>query len=136
MHHEIDTEGRLAMQRTRRVFELFQSIDPNMTLGAMASFLTIAEADAPSVTDLKRAMKVSKSAASRYSRYLGKVDRHGNKGLELVAESANPLDPRKKVLTPTPRGELVLTQLTGIFGHSSRSRKQKAPVMGAPLGAL
>ena len=114
-------ESRISISRALKLLAVFRDMDADMPMGEAVSLLLIAQGETKeggglTVTDLRDRGEFALSSASRYMRALAKKDRHGRPGQELVADSRDPLDERKKVLRLTPKGRRVIEQINTIVG--------------------
>lgn len=96
-----------------QVFKKIQEIDPEMPLGMAFALFVIAskEPEGLSLTDLAKEANIGLASASRYVSALGKQDRRRQKGLELVDAREDPMERRKKVVTLTPKGRVLIKKL-------------------------
>jgi hypothetical protein len=106
-----------AVQRTLRLFEILRELDPNMPLGAAVSFLAIASRSETCVSDLKE-VGVTRSPATYHAMYLGEDhDRTGKPGLGLVSSRLAGTDRRRRMLSLTPKGELLAGQIEAVMAR-------------------
>lgn len=99
-----------------RVFKKIQELDPEMPLGMVFALFVIAskEPEGLSLSDLAKEANIGLASASRYVSALGKQDRRRQKGFELVDAREDPMERRKKIVTLTPKGRVLIKKLTEI----------------------
>ena len=107
----MDRQERIAIDKSLRVLQLLQSVDPDITLGAALCFLKIAQSDGISVGDLRTGGEFAQSSATRYAQYLGRGGVDRRPGVDLVSVETDPLDARRKVLRANARGQLLAQQI-------------------------
>jgi DNA-binding MarR family transcriptional regulator len=107
----MDRQERIAIDKSLRVLQLLQSVDPDITLGAALCFLKIAQSDGMSIGDLRTGGEFVQSSATRYAQYLGKGGVDRRLGVDLVSVTRDPLDGRRKVLRANERGQLLAQQI-------------------------
>lgn len=111
----LSTDDRVALGRALRLLEVFRSIDPRMAVEAATGFIQIVLDNGTTMAAVSKRMGIGPSLASHYFQYLGKIDRHRKLGLDLIDDCINPPDRREKILKPTPRGELLISQLVNML---------------------
>ncbi len=105
---------RQAIRKTLRIFDVIRSVDPTMPIATFASFLHIASHEDLAVRDLT-VLGFSKAAASNHVKYLGEgIARSGKPGLGLVTAIKPHADHRRRLLSLTPKGELLASQLRNV----------------------
>ena len=114
-----DAHSKVALSRALQLLNIFRDLDSDMPMGEAVSFLLIAAGETKdggglSVTDLSVKGEFALSSASRYQKSLGKQDRHGRAGKEVV-EVLRP-DDRSKILRITPKGNRVVAQIINVIG--------------------
>ncbi len=110
-------DERRALNRTLRLLDLLRVVDPNMPLGAAVSFLCVASRSETSVSDLKE-VGISRSPATYHAMYLGEDhDRNGRPGKGLVSSRLSGTDRRRRMLSLTPKGELLALQIESVMAR-------------------
>ena len=117
-----DASNRIVANRVLQVLDIFRELDPDMPMGEAVSFTLIAlgetkEGGGMTVTELGDRGGFALASASRYMKSLGKKNRHGDPGHEIVADSRDPLDERRKVLRLTAKGMRVIQKMKNIVGE-------------------
>lgn len=116
-----DVGPKVALSRALQILNVFRDMDPDMPMGQAVSLLLIAsgetrEGGGLTVTDLSEKGDFALSSASRYMKALGKKDRHGRAGEEVVSDARDPMDERRKVLRLTPKGRRVVDKIQQLIG--------------------
>jgi DNA-binding MarR family transcriptional regulator len=120
MNTEPSTEQRVALSKAMQILNVFCAVgDGKMTIGEAFSLLVIASGESKdgagiTVTELGVRGKFALSSASRYVGSLGKEDRHGKPGAELITAPRDPNDDRRKILRLTPKGHRMVDEITNI----------------------
>jgi DNA-binding MarR family transcriptional regulator len=97
----------------------FRKLDPELQAQAIILFLKVAQNDGQiTMVELQHWSGLATSSVSRNMALLGKINRHGESGLDLVGTFADPLDRRRKVVHLTPKGRAVRVSLGRYFGES------------------
>ena len=113
-------DGLVAISKALQLLNIFRDMDPDMTMGEAVSLLFIAQGERKdggglTVTELSAKGDFALSSASRYMKSLGKKDRHGRPGEEVVSDARDPNDERRKILRLTTKGRRVLAQVMTLF---------------------
>ena len=113
--------NKVAINKALQVLNVFRQIDPDLPMGAAVSFLLIANGQSQdggglTVTELKNQGGFALSSASRYQRALGVRDRQGRPGKDLIKDTEDPTDARRKVLRLTAKGNLVAASVRLALG--------------------
>lgn len=116
-----DNSAKAATNRALQILNVFRDIDPDMPMGEAVSLLLIAlgetkDGGGMTVTDLKNQGDFAMSSASRYMKSLGKKDRHGRAGAEMVSDARDPMDERRKVLRLTAKGRRAVEKIQQLTG--------------------
>jgi DNA-binding MarR family transcriptional regulator len=115
-----DQQTKIPLNKALQTIEVFRALDPDMPMGAAVSFLMVAlnETDdgGLSVTELSKLGDFALSSASRYAQALGEMDRHHRKGHELVSDTIDPMERRRKILRTTGKGKRVVAQIKAAIG--------------------
>lgn len=101
------------INRTLDLLNVLRMTDPEMPIGAARVFFAVAVArDEPSMTDIVKRCERPRSTIHRYLHYLGKQGTRSRpgQGLGLVSIEPHPENGRQKVVRPTERGRLLMTQ--------------------------
>lgn len=116
----LDTEQAIAVRKAIQLLEVFRSIDENIPIGEVISFLLIAQGETNdgeglTITELGKAGGFSLSSASRYMQSLNMKNRHGRQGHELINDPRDPNDERRKILQVTPKGRRIVGLINTAF---------------------
>lgn len=99
-----------------RAVTLLRTLDPEMTLSRLHVFLLIAGKKDTLVRDLSRATGLNQATISRSIAMLSDKPQRGNReGLNWVAATPDPDDPRRVFVNLTPTGTKVLADLGNIL---------------------
>ena len=114
------TSTRISANKTLQVLNVLRSQDQDMPIGEAVSLMLIAIGETKdggglSGVELETLGQFSRASASRYAKALSDKDRHGNPGLELATYERKPQDDRTKVLRLTPKGHMILSQISNIL---------------------
>lgn len=92
--------------------KVLRSLDPDMPIAQAQCLLLIASHEGLSLKELAARAGVGMASASRYVAAFSKSvgDR---KGLGLVVAVEDPLERRKKTITLTSKGRIVINQIAG-----------------------
>lgn len=99
----------------RSVAFLRSSLDENIPLTVVHSFLTVAQHPGEGVMNLSNRVGVSKSTMSRHLLDLSDRLRTGAPGYEVLKRTHDPVDLRGVRYTITAKGTLILNQLIEIM---------------------
>ena len=96
-------------------------MNPDMTMGEAISLVLIAQGETKmgglTVTELSFKGSFALSSASRHMKSLGKKDRRGNLGAEVVSDIRDPENDRRKILRLTSKGRAVVATLINLIGE-------------------
>ncbi len=93
----------------------FRLIYSEMPIQLAMSFMFIANNEGCSVTDVKKALDLSQSAASRLVAALTEWSNLKRPGYGLVVSKADPMEMRRKILRLTPKGNQFFNTLDTIM---------------------
>ncbi len=111
---EITPDERRANHKSLRIFEVLRSVDPLMPIGAAVAFLQVALNEEQSVGELE-SKDTGRASTSRYGKYLGEgTNRAGKPGLGLLAKRRPNEDHRVRLLSLTPKGEMLVAWLHNV----------------------
>lgn len=96
-----------------RALREFRALDPDMPIPQAISLLLIAENEGLSLKELAEKIGVGMASASRYVAAFGKPTRPGAKGMGLVAAVEDPMERRKKIITLTNKGRIMVNRILG-----------------------
>lgn len=97
-----------------RVLREFRALDPDMPIPQAIALLLIGEHEGLSLKELADKVGCGMASASRYVASFGKPVRPGAKGMGLVVAVEDPLERRKKIITLTGKGRVVVNRLLGV----------------------
>lgn len=122
MQNATELANRVAVNKAIQVLEIFRELDSDMPMGEAISFLLIAQGETPdggglTVTELKDRGGFALASASRYMKSLGRKNRHGEPGHELVTDERDPVDERRKTLRISPKGTRVIAKIRNAQGE-------------------
>lgn len=105
-----------------QLIETFRELHPEMPMQMASTFLIIAMRPGISQRDLMKFSTISQQSISRNVAALSAINRHGEPGLDLVAQRRDPRDARITVLSLTASGkQLIERVLSAVNGRVSRS---------------
>lgn len=114
---ELTQEDRATVARFLRTLDLFRGIDPNMRLGEVASFLTVAMHENALVGEVGARAGIPTQSVSTYLRTLGEgLDRNGKPAMGLLAARTSPFDARETMVRLTPKGAALADQIRDSMG--------------------
>lgn len=122
MINNVDSDNKVTANRVLQVLDIFRDLDADMPIGEAVSFAHIALGETQgggglTVTELGERGGFALASASRYMKSLGKKNRHGDPGHEVVADTRDPLDERRKVLRLTPKGHRIVQRMKSVVGE-------------------
>jgi len=107
------------LDRLARIVGEFRKLDASMPAGVMTAFLRIAAQPGCSTAEVADAVGMSQASASRCVQALCKdYLRHGKpaKGADLVTNTLDPLNGRRRIINLTPKGKAVAATLMDLIG--------------------
>lgn len=114
---ELTPDIRRAIDKSLRVLDVLRSVDPHMPIGAAVAFLQVAENEEQAVGELQ-SEDTGRSSTSRYGKYLGDgTTRAGKPGLGLLTKRRPNEDHRVRLLSLTPKGEMLVTWLHNVVSR-------------------
>ena len=94
------------------IYQCFQEYDPEMLVQTMRTFLNVAMAsESISMQKLVRNLNMPQSTLSRNVATLSAINRHREKGHELVESFEDPTDRRNKLVKLTHKGERLADRI-------------------------
>ena len=126
----IVTDEQRELLKLQLMLNLFNELSPTMPLQVAQTFLLVCIHEGCSLTDLLKRTGWSQSTLSRHLLDLGKRNRHKEPGLNLVDSQRDPMELRKNIYTPTPKGrkliqELLDLQKLGVYQHHGDLSRQE-----------
>lgn len=113
----LTTEDRVTISRFLHTLNLFREIDPNMRLGEIKSFLTVAMNENSLVGEVGRQAGIPTQSVSTYLKTLGEGrDRNGKPAMGLLAARTSPFDARETMVRLTPKGAALADQIRDAMG--------------------
>lgn len=106
---------RPPLQKLYLCMEEMRKIEDDMPVQRMVLFLLIAGKPGITYKELTDAAGVTNSTVSRNVAALGKLDRHGKPGHDLVETAPDPREPRRNLLRLTPKGARVAKTLIALI---------------------
>ena len=118
--NKADAERHAVISKALQLLSVFRDMNADMPMGEAVSLLLVAQGESPdgrglTVTELSLQGDFGLSSASRYMKSLGKKDRHGRPGEEVVSDARDPADERRKVLRLTTKGMSVIGRIQSVF---------------------
>jgi len=128
-----DDGGEVSADRLMRALEVFRELDPDMPIQYALSFLTLARNPGLSIRDLSERLGIAQSSASRNVAALSEWHSFRKPGHNLIKAKEDPRERRRKIVTPTKKGEALLTRLEAIMngvdaGETEITRMAPGPV--------
>lgn len=102
-----------------RAVEEFRKLDPTIQAQSIATFLFIAQNEGCSTADVGEALGLSQASASRnVGVFLKERTIHGRAaaGHDLVTQSIDPLNRRRRIIKLTPKGRRVSESIQHVIG--------------------
>lgn len=124
----LDRDSKIAVSKAVQLVDIFRAMDSEMPIGALYSFLMIAQEETDTgglmITDLKDRLGLEGSGLSTLSRYTqtlavkpeSMLRRNPKPGLELITRPVSGEDTRRKTLKLTPKGRRLINQIKTILG--------------------
>jgi|TARA_R110000851_G_scaffold50311_6_gene120244 hypothetical protein len=108
------------LTRFRRILNIFRTLDSDMTIGEIITIIEIAKSmekdgSGITVTGLSEVCDFPLSSTSRYTIKLAGKTKSAFTDSPLISNNRSPTSDRTKELRLTPRGTLVLNQLTDLM---------------------
>tara|TARA_R110000823_G_scaffold65168_3_gene153017 strand:- start:15688 stop:16050 length:363 start_codon:yes stop_codon:yes gene_type:complete len=108
------------LKRFRKILNIFRTLDSDMTIGEVISLIEIAmgmrkDGTGLTVTGLSEVCDFPLSSTSRYTIKLAGKTKSAFTDAPLISNNRSPVSDRTKELRLTPRGTLVLNQLTDLM---------------------
>ncbi len=108
------------LTRFRKILNIFRTLDSDMTIGEIISLIEIAkgmrkDGSGPNITALAEVCDFPLSSTSRYTIKMAGKTKSAFTDAPLISNNRSPLNDRMKELRLTPRGTLVLNQLTDLM---------------------
>lgn len=112
--------SKIAVSKSLQIMELFRTLDTNMPIGEVVSFLTIAALETEdggftTVTELGLRGGFSLASASRHMRSLSIESRQGYAGHDVVTATVDPMDARRRLLSISPKGQRIIFNISRIL---------------------
>lgn len=107
--------GEVSTDQLMRALEVFRELDPDMPIQYALSFLTLARNPGLSIRDLSERLGIAQSSASRNVAALSEWHSFRKPGHDLIQAKEDPRERRRKIVTPTPKGEALLARLESIM---------------------
>ena len=99
-------------QKTMNILNCFKDINCEMPLQQMETFLAVARMGKCTVAELDRHLPQQQQAIARNVRILCAVASPTRAGFDLIQQVLDPYDSRKRQLTLTAKGELLIKNLS------------------------
>lgn len=107
----------MGLRTFSQALSLFRDLDPEMQAPAIATFITIANADGDiSMQDIQTATGMPSSSTTRNVQIFCELQRLGKPGHNLVETYEDLNDRRRKLVKLTPKGKTFKARLLGITG--------------------
>ncbi|WP_052348010.1 MarR family winged helix-turn-helix transcriptional regulator [Imhoffiella purpurea] len=111
------------LHRYYRMIEEFRTIDPDMPVQQIATFLFVATREGSSVKAISAGTGQVSSSTSRNIAALSKYHRLNKPGLDLIEAREDPADRRYKTVHLTPKGHMFAENL--IYKIETTEEKEK-----------
>ena len=116
----LNKETLSKLSRLRKILNTFRMLDSDMTIGECISLIEIAknmedDGSGITVTNLSTTCDFPLSSTSRYTIKLAGKNKGGDADSALISNNRSPTSDRTKELRLTPRGNLVINQLTELM---------------------
>ncbi len=108
-------DGEISTDQLVRALEVFRELDPDMPIQYALSFLTLARNPGLSIRDLSERLGIAQSSASRNVAALSEWHSFRKPGHDLIQAKEDPRERRRKIVTPTRKGEALLARLEAIM---------------------
>jgi DNA-binding MarR family transcriptional regulator len=109
------TEEQVARLLVNVLQEIRKEIDPEMPVQQLLTYLVAVRQPGIPMQDAMTELNISSASISRNVAALGRINRHHDKGHDLIDAQEDPMERRRKVLSPTPTGQRLLARLTWII---------------------
>lgn len=97
--------------QTMNILNCFKSVNAEMPVQQMETFLAVARLGKCTVAELDRYLPQQQQAIARNVRILCAVASPTRAGFDLIQQVLDPFDSRKRQLTLTNKGELLIKKL-------------------------
>ena len=111
----LSTENSRVLNKIGIMLTTLRQINPTMTIQVAHTLLLVAQNPGSSVTEIAKTSGFPLSTMSRNLMDLGKRNRKREPGLGLVQSATDDYELRKKNVTLTPKGEMLIKHLTDII---------------------
>ena len=111
----LSTENSRILNNIGTMLTTLRQINPTMTIQVAHTLLLVAQNSGASVTQISKSSGLPLSTMSRNLMDLGSRNRKREPGLGLVQSVVDDLELRKKNVTLTPKGEMLVKRLTDIM---------------------
>lgn len=91
--------------------EKLAEFSPTMPVMQVIAFLTVAENEGKSLSDLVKISKIKQSTMSRYLLDLSDKTRTGSAGYGLIKRETDPAEFRRNMYSLTPRGRILVREI-------------------------
>ena len=108
------------LTRFRRILNIFRTLDSDMTIGEIITLVEVAKSQSKdgsglTVTALSEVCDFPLSSTSRYTIKMAGKTKSAFTTAPLVSNNRSPVNDRMKEVRLTPRGTLVVNQLTDLM---------------------
>lgn len=117
-----NTSNKVTANRVLQVLDIFRELDSDMPMGEAVALVVIALGETRqdgglTVTELGQRGGFALASASRYMKSLGRKNRRGEMGHEVVVDVRDPMDDRRKILRLTPKGSRLIARMKNVVGE-------------------
>ncbi|WP_170343088.1 MarR family winged helix-turn-helix transcriptional regulator [Ruegeria arenilitoris] len=106
-------DQRQTFRAVLTLFNVLRDVEKDMPMSMAAIFAWVALNEGGTQVELRQALGMPSSTASRNLAALSKVHRLGKPGHDLIEWVENPEDRRAKLLYLTPKGKALVNELLG-----------------------
>lgn len=112
---QMTVDDRVQVSKFIQCVQLFRALDPNIRIGPVRSFLTVALNENMTVGEVARRTGSAVQTVSNHLRTLGEgQDKNGRPSLGLIASRRSPFDAREVVVRMTPKGHALVERMRDI----------------------
>ena len=111
----LSPENNRVLNKIGIMLTTLRGISPTMSVQVAHTFLLVAQRQGESLTDLSKGSGFPLSTVSRNLLDLGARNRKREPGLGLVMTTVDDFELRKKKVSLTPKGQMLIKQLTDIM---------------------
>jgi DNA-binding MarR family transcriptional regulator len=103
------------MDKLLHVQKLFQVFDKEVPLQLVTVFCYIASHDPCHLAAIREGCDLSENSVSRHTDWLSTTHPLGKPGLGMISKEVDPSDARRKIVTLTDKGRILVKQLKSVL---------------------